>query len=78
MSQDRRDDCDYADGRPGLYRLERELMVAGRWVKKQMLVHNPAYGRLHLDAWEEEERRKAAQVVATMNRARASLLHKTR
>ena len=55
MTTDRREaeTCDYVHAdKPGLYKMTRQIFVAGAWHRNEMVVRNPAYGRAVLRAWE--------------------------
>lgn len=54
---------DYADGRPGAYRLARDLVVDGHPYGLEVECTNPAYGDMILDQQERDllERIAAAQ-----------------
>lgn len=56
---DRRETCDPIDGKPGRYRMVREVLVGGVYRRNTMIVSNPAYGAKVLDAWEECLREEA-------------------
>lgn len=52
--------CDYVHkGKPGLYKMAREILVGGRYRRNEMIVRNPAFGAQVLNAWEESLRAEA-------------------